>query len=142
MVTWDELIQNEKVLVRQELRKRANPLLWVTAWWQARPAMKKGEDKDKLLTARLRLLTVELALRCYRSGQGHGPERLDQLVPKYLKRVPMDPFNGSSLIYKSQGTNWLLYSTGVDGKDDGGKPVGRSMSGSVSQGDLFFDSPR
>ncbi|MDB6124833.1 MAG: hypothetical protein JWQ71_3826 [Pedosphaera sp.] len=141
-VTWNEVLQNENFLVRHELRKTSNPIMWITAWWQSRPAKKKGEEKHKLLTARLRLLTTELALRCYQSQQGHGPERLDQLIPKHLKRVPLDPFSDKPLVYRSQGTNWLLYSIGADKADDGGKSIGRSISGTESKGDLLYDSPR
>jgi hypothetical protein len=98
---------------------------------------------------------VELTLRCYLSEQGHAPTHLTELIPKYLQRVPLDPFSNSSLVYRSQGTNWLLYSLGPDGVDDGGKPIDRTISsayligfgnsGSASRerkkGDLFYDSP-
>jgi hypothetical protein len=57
---------------------------------------------------------------------------------KYLSYVPEDPFSGQPLVYRAQGTNWLLYSVGPDGVDDGGKPVGRGLGG---KGDLYFDSP-
>jgi hypothetical protein len=94
------------------------------------------------MAAHLRLLTAELAARCYRSDQGRAPSSLEQLVPKYLQRVPLDPFNrGRPMIFLPQGTNWLLYSVGEDGVDDGGKRVGRSVSGTVTKGDLFYDSP-
>jgi hypothetical protein len=141
-VTWSEVLQNENVFVRHELRKISNPLMWPISWWQARPVKKKGEERHKLLAARLRLLTTELALRCYQSQQGHGPERLDQLIPAHLKHVPLDPFSDKPLIYRPQGTNWLLYSIGADKVDDGGKSIGRSVSGTESKGDLLYDSPR
>ncbi|HWX20182.1 MAG TPA: hypothetical protein VN578_09795 [Candidatus Binatia bacterium] len=51
--------------------------------------------------------------------------------------MPQDPFSDKPLIYRPSGTNWLLYSVGVDGVDDGGKPVGKGV---WSKGDLFFDS--
>ena len=88
-----------------------------------------------------RLLTVELALRCYQSKEGRAPVRLDELVPNYLSKVPQDPFSGRPLIYRPQGTDWLVYSVGEDGLDDGGKRVSRSVSGTVTRGDLFYDSP-
>lgn len=140
-VTWDEIQQMEKAFVRQGLRKTMNPIQWVTAWWQLRPAIKRSQDKNNQILARLRLLMMELVLRCRQSDQGRAPERLDQLVPKYLQRVPTDPFSGQSLIYRARHTNWLLYSIGPDRVDDGGNPVGRSQSGSGVKGDLFFDSP-
>jgi hypothetical protein len=86
----------------------------------------------------VRLLAVELALRCYRAENSRPPAHLDELMPKYLSNVPQDPFTSQPLIYRSQGTNWLLYSVGPDEVDDGGKPMGRGLS---SKGDLFFDSP-
>jgi hypothetical protein len=141
-VAWSETLEMENFFARHEMRKNPNPLLLARSWWGIRSARKDGEERNNLLSARLRLLTVELALRCYRAEQGHGPERLEELVPKHLKRVPLDPFNGKPLTYRAQGTNWLLYSVGLDGVDDGGKSVGRSTSSAPSLGDLFYDSPR
>ena len=111
-------------------------------------------ERHDLTAAHLRLLTTELALRCYRGDQGGAPESLKQLVPKYLQRVPTDPFSGHPLIYRPQGTNWLLYSVGPDRADDGGKPAGRiitgdplsgfgatkSGGGQQNKGDLLYDS--
>jgi hypothetical protein len=65
-------------------------------------------------------------------------------VPKYLQRVPSDPFSGHPLVCRPQGTTWLLYSVGPDRVDDGGKPMTRDNSGNgpvVYKGDLFYDSP-
>ena len=108
-------------------------------------------DKHLKSVARLRLLATELALRCFQSEQGRAPEKLEDLVPKYLQRVPLDPFSNQPLIYRPQGTNWLCYSVAMDRVDDGGKPLKRSASGKDTAlfvedsgpetGDLVFDSP-
>ena len=137
-VTWAEVQQSERRFMRYELGKQFNPIIWVMRWWQIRQAMQRAETKHKTMVARERLLAAELALRCYQSKQGHPPARLDELTTKYLSHVPQDPFSGQPLVYRAQGTNWLLYSVGSDGVDDGGKPVGRGLAG---KGDLFFDSP-
>ena len=143
-VTWDEAWQNENALMRQEPHKSANPINsfdpidWVTGFWQHPLEIKKLEDYHNIWVARARLLMTEVSLRCYQAEQGRGPIRLEQLVPKYLHSVPLDPFGGQSLVYRSQGTNWLLYSIGEDRVDDGGKPAGPAPG---SKGDLFFDSP-
>jgi hypothetical protein len=137
-VTWDEVRQNEKRFCRYQLRKVLNPIRWVTGTWQIWSAGKLSEQKHNRLVARLRLLTAGLALRCYQTEQGRAPSQLEQLVPSHLRRVPLDPFSGRPLIYRISGTNWLLYSVGPDGVDDGGRPAGRSTS---SKGDLLFDSP-
>src|SRR5437667_8984647 len=110
---WDEVLQSERIFVREQLRASSvSPLSYVTAWWMTRPAKKKAEDKNNKSVAHLRLLITELALRCFRSEQGHAAQRLEQLAPKHLQRVPIDPFSGQPLVYRVQGTNWLLYSMG------------------------------
>jgi hypothetical protein len=85
-----------------------------------------------------RLLIAELALRGYQAEQGHPPARLDELAGKYFTLVPQDPFGIQPMVYRPQGTHWLLYSVGPDGVDNGGKPMG---SGPGLAGDMFLDSP-
>jgi hypothetical protein len=85
-----------------------------------------------------RLLAAELALRYYPCQHGGVLTRLDDLVTNYLSKVPQDPFTGQPLIYEPQGTNWLLFSVGADGMDDGGCPAGRGVS---AKADVLFDSP-
>lgn len=136
-VTWKEVRQAENIFMRHEIRKRPNPVVWVTQWWQARKMIQGSEAIHLKALARLRLLETELALRCHRAEQGAPPNQMAELVPQYLQRVPQDPFSGQPLGYRPQGTNWLLYSIGSDGVDDGGSPAGRGTSG---KGDLLFDS--
>ena len=140
-VTWAEVLRNEQCFVRYQLRGSVNPIRWVWGWWQSRGSKEIAEAKHKMVIAHERLLMTELGLRCYQSEQGRAPAGLEQLVPKYLQRVPSDPFSRHPLVCRPQGTNWVLYSVGVDGVDDGGKPAGRSVSGTVAKGDLFYDSP-
>ena len=124
--------------MRYQLRNRFNSIMQVMGWLQTRQAVRRAETKHKTVVARERLLAAELALRCYQSEQGHPPARMGELATDYHSRVPEDPFSGQPLVYRAQGTNWLLYSVGPDGVDDGGKSLGRGLAG---KGDLFFDSP-
>ena len=140
-ITWDEVRRNEKRFSQYQLGKGFNPITWVMARWQSWRAIQRAEMRHQRIIAHVRLLIGELAVRCYQSEQGRLPARLDELVPSYLAKVPSDPFSRHSLVYRPQGTNWLLYSVGEDGVDDGGKPVGRSSPGTVTKGDLFYDSP-
>ena len=87
------------------------------------------------------MITAELAVRCCRTNQLRLPANLAQLVPEYLKRVPIDPFSGKPIIYRLEESNWLLYSVGQDGVDDGGVPAGGSVPGTVTKGDLYYNSP-
>jgi len=114
---------------------------------------KASEERHDLAATHLRLVMVEMALRSYKCDQGSGPENLGLLVPKYLNRLPTDPFSGNPLVYHPMGTNWILYSLGPDRVDDGGKPAGEIMSGDYGfifgvtksdkdqkKGDLLYDS--
>lgn len=136
-VTWAEVRQNELFFCSHHDAGHFDPVLWATAWWQTRRTMEEVEAKHKAAIAHERLLAAELALRCYQSDNGHPPARLDDLVTNYLSKMLRDPFSGKQMIYRPQGTNWLLYSVGPDGVDDGGRPAGR---GRQAKGDILFDS--
>lgn len=140
-VTWDEIRRNEKRFEGYQLSKRFYPLAWPTKWWVKGREIRYYEMMHTRVAALVRLLTAELAVRCYQSEQGRAPVDMEQLVPKYLQRVPIDPFSDKPVIYRPQGTNWVLYSVGEDRVDDGGKRASPSVSGIVTNRDLFYDSP-
>ena len=89
---------------------------------------------------------------------GKYPDKLQDIVPGLLDRLPLDPYSGRSFGYiiRSEGqTLWslfeglrsfyirpgqpLLYSVGPDGKDEGGK-VGYGTV-QVATGDMIFAVP-
>jgi hypothetical protein len=51
---------------------------------------------------------VELALRCHVDAQGNPPQKLDELVPAYLSRLPENPATKQPPSYYPRGTNWSL----------------------------------
>jgi hypothetical protein len=54
-------------------------------------------------------------------ASGKLPESLDTLVPEFLHTVPVDYMDGKPVRYRLKvDGNYLLYSVGADGKDDGG----------------------
>ena len=65
---------------------------------------------------------VVIALEQWRREHGRWPERLEQLVPKYLEVVPADQFDGRNLRYLARSEGPLLYSVGRDGLDEDGNP--------------------
>lgn len=153
-VTWQEVLENEDRWVRAQRGSIPNPIRMVSDWWQARSMRKVSEGRHDLAVTRLRLLIMELALRCYRCDHGNAPSRLDELSPKYLQQLPPDPFGSRTLAYRQDGTNWVLYSLGPDKTDDGGASVGRIISDDYligfgigtsgkdkKKGDLLYDSP-
>ena len=136
-VNFDEIKRNERLFTRHELFKQGNPVYWIKGVWDLWKMTQKCEIKNKLLVAHERLLATELALRSYQHDYNRSPRRLDELLTNYLSNVPLDPFTGRPVVYRPGATNWLLYSVGQDGIDDGGLPAPRLSV----KGDVFFDSP-
>ena len=67
------------------------------------------------------LATLALALGGYRSDRGKYPKTLTELTPKYLAEIPKDVFSDGDLHYKLENDGYLLYSVGINGKDDAGR---------------------
>jgi hypothetical protein len=65
-------------------------------------------------------LRVAFACARYHCDHAQYPKSLDELTPKYLKQFPQDIFSGKPLIYRLTDKGYLLYSVGMNGKDDGG----------------------
>jgi hypothetical protein len=59
-----------------------------------------------------------LGLKAYKTRHGRLPQTLDDLVPEYLKAVPIDAFDGKPIRYDP--AKRILYSVGKDGADGGG----------------------
>jgi hypothetical protein len=74
--------------------------------------------------AQNRMLTLQLALHACRKERGRYPAALRELTPRYLREIPRDPFwKSAPMRYRLQGSGFVLYSIGPDGKDDGGAPI-------------------
>lgn len=70
--------------------------------------------------ARVRLARAALWIRAWQLDHGGElPDGLNQLVPKYLPDMPLDPFDGKPLRYNKEQR--LLWSVESDLKDDEGK---------------------
>jgi hypothetical protein len=80
-------------------------------------ALTKLDDID----LRNRLLLCAAAVRSYRLKHGKLPSSLTDLGldPKML----VDPYSGKDLVYRPGNSDYLLYSVGADGRDDGGVPA-------------------
>ncbi|MGH7130495.1 MAG: hypothetical protein ACREJO_00910 [Phycisphaerales bacterium] len=73
-------------------------------------------------------LAAMTALERFRLRTGGYPERLEELMGREIKSLPIDPWSGRALGYRridpagdEQGRGYLLWSVGGDGKDNGGK---------------------
>lgn len=79
-----------------------------------------------LVQTDVHLMEIAIALERYRMRMGTYPPNLAALVPMELLAVPEDLMSGGPLLYelKADGTP-LIYSVGLNGKDDGGVPAKR-----------------
>jgi hypothetical protein len=87
---------------------------------------------------------VAFALALYQAREGKAAAKLDDLTPRYLTELPVDPYSGAALHYRvSEGerrvvagdgarvveAGWgILWSTGPDGQSDGGRIDGRRIA--------------
>lgn len=67
-----------------------------------------------------RASAAAIACERYRLEHGHWPGTWEQLIPKYLAKVPIDPFSGKPLLLKTLPDHLVIYSIGANGIDDGG----------------------
>jgi hypothetical protein len=65
---------------------------------------------------------TRLAIAVERFYLRHGqlPSALDELVPAFLESVLGDPFDGAPLRFRANAQDYVVYSLGANGADDGG----------------------
>ena len=70
--------------------------------------------------ALLKCAIVALASERFRQAKGRWPEKLQELVPDYLRSVPIDPFDGKEIRFRQLSDGIVIYTLGPDGRDNGG----------------------
>jgi len=68
--------------------------------------------------ARKGLADLALAVTAYKSEKGRYPERVEELVPEYIDRLPIDPYDNRPLKLKRVKGGLDLYSAGYNPKTD------------------------
>lgn len=76
-----------------------------------------------------------LRIHAYRRANGSWPATLKDAMKGESPTLRWDPFSGGELVYKIVKDDFLLYSLGVNGDDDGGK---RGERPSDEKGDYVF----
>lgn len=85
------------------------------------PAARKVQSAGDRCEQTQRNLHLAFALAVYEKDNGKYPAKLEDLAPQYLPTVPSDIFSGLALIYRPAEKGYLLYSIGINGKDDEGR---------------------
>ena len=76
---------------------------WITsllAFNQTRQAQQKFRTKLDTTDLARRRLMIDLAARAYELENGKRPKTIADLVPDYLKTIPLDPFTGTNIVYQ------------------------------------------
>lgn len=71
--------------------------------------------------AHCRCIATALAAERFRLENGDWPTKWEQLAPKYVPSVLLDPFTGKPLFLKALPDGLVIYSVGYNGNDDGGE---------------------
>lgn len=85
------------------------------------PAFSNASVAESRTEARIEVMRLATAAEVFRRTTGSYPERLDDLVPRFAKRIPPDPFSGKPLVYEPSRRGFLIYSVGDNGRDDDGR---------------------
>ena len=86
------------------------------------PSLRRVIEISNRLPADIDSTLTVIAILRYKQDKGNFPESLDELITAgYLKELPMDPWSDKPLIYKRTEDNFILYSVGLNFKDDGGQ---------------------
>lgn len=124
--------------------------------WLRRPGLEPPKDVPELLAALrepgdsfqkqarhfhyrlafLRCAVTAVAVERFRLANAHWPNQLDDLLPRYLSSVPIDPFDGQPLRYRRLKDGVLIHTVGEDLKDGGGKRV--RIKAGFSDADVGF----
>jgi hypothetical protein len=87
------------------------------------PATKPSFGAEDRLRLMAKMDGTALALAAYRADHGHYPERLDELMPKYIAEIPDDVFaeKPTPIRYRREGGAYLMWSVFNNGVDDNGR---------------------
>jgi hypothetical protein len=100
--------------------RKASPLMR-----RLTPFVEKVSGASRRSHAEMRCMVVLLALERYRREHGRWPERLEELTPAFVERIPPDPFDGRPIKYVRRDDGVAVYTVGPDGEDNGGNLDGK-----------------
>jgi ABC-type transport system involved in multi-copper enzyme maturation permease subunit len=91
-----------------------------------------------------RVMQLKLALRWYQADNGKPAETLEELVPKYLPSIPLDPYGGEPFHYRLSRGEVIVFPVGANTTPPSGGPPprkippGQGVLSSVGEGRIFL----
>lgn len=106
-------------------------------------ALSRSFHRAWIAQAAAEMAATAIAIKRFDSRHDRLPTGLVELVPEFLARHPRDPMDGGRLKYCADSdATFLLYSIGIDGRDDGGDPKSKSTNPNFQNGhDLVWPQP-
>jgi hypothetical protein len=86
------------------------------------PAFGRAAQAFATDRARCDAAAAVCAVLRFRADTGAWPARAEDLAPTYLPTVPLDPWTGTPIRMANGADGFRMWSTGEDGRDDGGDP--------------------
>ena len=109
------------------------------------PALPNAQKKFAIAQTTVDEASLASALERFRLANGHYPEALTELAPRFVPQLPHDLVTGEPLKYRlTDNGRFILYSVGWNEKDDGGKialTAGKTPSVDSTEGDWVWPSP-
>ncbi len=105
--------------VEPDTGKRQGGFRWLGALAIRTVLPQLAEDEGATL-AELRAARTAIFVDRYRQTHGEYPNALATAIPEAWDGVPIDPFSGEPLLYRSFSDGFVVYSVGSNQKDDGG----------------------
>ncbi len=87
------------------------------------PAYSRACELSGRHIAQVHCARAALAAERFRLDKDNWPTQLAELVPNYIKEIPIDPFDGQPVRYKRDTDRITIYSIGENASDDGGDLV-------------------
>jgi hypothetical protein len=94
---------------------------------------------DAQTKAALRTAYTALAVERFNLATGRWPDKLEELVPRYLPSVPLDPFDGAPLRLARKGSAIIVYSISLDKIDQEGTLLKDPISKGSDLGFVLLD---
>ena len=82
------------------------------------PAMSSTCDYQERGALELDLTKLTFSIAAYRADHGADPEKLSDLVPRYIAKVPDDPFAAAPIQYTIDEEGYVLHSNGPNETND------------------------
>ncbi len=95
------------------------------------PALDAASRRNAANEAQLAVTEAGIALIRHKARHGAYPESPAAIDKDLLPEWPTDPFTGKPFVYRTTADGTLLYSVGINAKDDGGTPGEKPREGDI-----------